>query len=1194
MTIERKGTQSRRFEEEPGREGKRPTSDSLRSPCGDTIPSNVLFGQVSVNHRLRTMPLMNRKGVLGALVALSSLVFTTGALVPASRASAVSPNVVISQIYGGGGNTGATYKNDFIELYNKSSAAVNLSGWSVQYASSTGTSWQATPLSGTLAAGAYYLIQEAAGTGGTVNLPTPDAFGTIAMSGTTAKIALRNTTTLCSGTCSALPNTIDFVGYGTANDFEGSVGPATTNTTSILRAGTPRGAQDTDNNATDFSTGAPSPLGSGGSTGGGVTLIHDIQGTGFVSPKNGQTLTIEGIVTGVDDKIGYDNSPCTAYPRDAGLFVQEEDADADTDATTSEGIFVGNVSPRSSYPVGTKVRLTGLVKDGGGSLPPFDQTRMEVSSAPTILASSQPLPTAVTINAAATVAQTGAREYYETLEGMRVTLATGVANSGGTNKFNELFLEPGTVLDTLQRTDLASRLNSRIGLVDDAGAGNPTNPLLDYSSTSRVLADKGDTITNATGPLDYGFSNYKIMVQPGDMPTVTKTGVAYPYNRLAAKMTNQVRIASFNVENLFPTGGSLDCTTITATQYNDKRADVVDAIGRLLQAPEIVAVQELGDLRNATPSSLAVLQDVATDLGTGGYGAFSAHAVEGNDNRGIDVGFLVKNTVTVNSVTQYGKTEANPTASTCADVAGLLFDRPPLVLDATLPGTGGNVLVVTSHFSSKAAPDACRVAQATYVRNLVKGFETAQPSRKVIVTGDLNAFEDEGALTTLGDPTQTTLTNLWPTTPEPERYSYQFSGLLQTLDHMLVNGPTQPLVAGFQYVHFDNDYYQRTGVADGHKVSDHDPPVLTLSAATVPEPSGFDGIPQLIVGGGSDTTYLAMQRLENLYNATPGCALNTTSTSADKGKCLAGSTDGLKGNYDHDVAVGATPVGSSGGLAALLSSGSQYNPAIDYARASRGPNAGAETQQLNFWGYARDAIVVTSFGNRIGVSLTKQDLKDIYSCTKTNWSQFGSAPGTINPWDMQSSSGTYSVFKAYLDNITFGSCVRKLSTAIAPFENDVKPLLGDPGTTAANVNDMLWFMSFGNWQTYPATKQGTVAGSPVSTNIVAVDGTTPSNATVTNNSYAIVRTLYHVTKAADVAPGVGPDVTGADNGKAGAVRELTRWLCKTSNAQHETNLVTGRGMRTEIVLVINAEGFQQTPAGLRTPGFACAVTVAVP
>src|SRR5690348_6229977 len=103
-------------------------------------------------------------------------------VVPAAPALATSPDVVISEVYGGGGNTGAPLRNDFVELYNRSAASVNLSGWSVQYASASGTTWLSTNLTGSIAPGSFYLVQMASG--GTVGnpLPTPDATGTTNMS----------------------------------------------------------------------------------------------------------------------------------------------------------------------------------------------------------------------------------------------------------------------------------------------------------------------------------------------------------------------------------------------------------------------------------------------------------------------------------------------------------------------------------------------------------------------------------------------------------------------------------------------------------------------------------------------------------------------------------------------------------------------------------------------------------------------------------------------------------------------------------------------------------------------------------------------------------------------------------------------------------------------------------------------------
>src|SRR5436305_13521353 len=108
--------------------------------------------------------------------------------------NAISAGVVISQVYGGGGNSGATLKNDFIELFNRGTVAVNVSGWSVQYAATAGTTWQRTNLPPvTVPPGGYLLVQEAAGAGGTTGLPAPDATGNIATSATHENVVLVNT-----------------------------------------------------------------------------------------------------------------------------------------------------------------------------------------------------------------------------------------------------------------------------------------------------------------------------------------------------------------------------------------------------------------------------------------------------------------------------------------------------------------------------------------------------------------------------------------------------------------------------------------------------------------------------------------------------------------------------------------------------------------------------------------------------------------------------------------------------------------------------------------------------------------------------------------------------------------------------------------------------------------------------------------
>jgi predicted extracellular nuclease len=162
-------------------------------------------------------------------------------------------------VYGGGGNSGATYTNDFIEIFNPSNASVDLTGWSVQYASATGTSWSKTNLTSfLLAPGQYYLIEESSGGSNGSPLPTPDASNTTNMAAGAGKVALVNDTTALNGVCPTDASIVDFVGYGaTANCSETNPAPAPSATKSDHRAGD--GCIDTDDNAADFSAAAPNP-----------------------------------------------------------------------------------------------------------------------------------------------------------------------------------------------------------------------------------------------------------------------------------------------------------------------------------------------------------------------------------------------------------------------------------------------------------------------------------------------------------------------------------------------------------------------------------------------------------------------------------------------------------------------------------------------------------------------------------------------------------------------------------------------------------------------------------------------------------------------------------------------------------------------------------------------------------------------
>jgi Lamin Tail Domain len=185
------------------------------------------------------------------------------ALLVAPGARSASSDMVVSELFAGGGNSNAPYANDFVELFNRGATTIDLSSWSIQYASATGTSWQATSLSGSVPAGGRYLIQLASS--GTVGapLPTADATGTSNLAVSGGKVALvRGSTPLTcgasAGSCSADPLVADFIGYGSATDYEGGgPAPAISNTTAALRAGD--GCADTDTSSTDFSAAAPTP-----------------------------------------------------------------------------------------------------------------------------------------------------------------------------------------------------------------------------------------------------------------------------------------------------------------------------------------------------------------------------------------------------------------------------------------------------------------------------------------------------------------------------------------------------------------------------------------------------------------------------------------------------------------------------------------------------------------------------------------------------------------------------------------------------------------------------------------------------------------------------------------------------------------------------------------------------------------------
>ncbi len=236
-----------------------------------------------------------------------------------------STTIVISQFFGAGGNAGAPYSADYVELHNISSVDQSLSGMSIQYASATSTTtWSGVAAlpAVTIPAGGYFLIQmSSTGTSGSP-LPTPDhqASPTISMSGTNGRVALVNSTTALSA-CPTTPDVIDLVGYGTSVCFETAATPALTTTTAGLRNN--NGCIDTNNNGTDFTMGTPAPRNSastpvncsGGPVGASLTAgtLNNFGNVLVLTNSTSQTFNISGSnLTGAPGSITI-TSPSTDF-----------------------------------------------------------------------------------------------------------------------------------------------------------------------------------------------------------------------------------------------------------------------------------------------------------------------------------------------------------------------------------------------------------------------------------------------------------------------------------------------------------------------------------------------------------------------------------------------------------------------------------------------------------------------------------------------------------------------------------------------------------------------------------------------------------------------------------------------------------------------------------------------------------------
>ncbi len=778
----------------------------------------------------------------------------TAVVTPA--AATPSTTLVISEVYGGGGNSGATLTNDFIELQNVTGTAVDLSGYSVQYHSSSGTagSWQVTTLTGSIPASGHWLVQEAAGSGGTVSLPTPDASGSIAMSATNGTVALVNGTAAltCGVDCPTNASVVDLVGYGSAAIFEGTgAAPAASNTTSVARAAS---GADTDDNAADFTAGTPDPQNSGTGGGGGgepgPLRIHDIQGTSWVSPDAGGSVTdVPGIVTALR----------TGSSR--GFWMQDPNPDANP--VTSEGIFVFT-SSAPTVAVGDSVLVSGKVSDyyplsGGDTVSTTSNLSVTEIGSPqiTVLSSGNPLPAPIVLGpdtvpdpyapdlAGGNIESTSitparsALDFYESIEGMRVEVDNARV-VGPSNTFGEQYV-------TTKPTDAATYR----GGVELLGENQIPAGRLEIATPdgSTLDLDVGDVLQGATvGPLDWSsFGGY--VLEAATLGTIQHNHLA-PVTATAGT-SSQLSIATYNVKNLAPSDPSA------------KYSALAQGIVTRLASPDIVALEEIQDNSGATDDgvvaadqTLAKLTAAVTAAGGPSYQWRQVNPVNdadgGQPGGNIRVAFLF-NPARVGFLDAGGSNIDRSTTGTQVTYAhgvaltlspGLVDPTNPVWTDSRKPLAGmftfkkQRVFVIANHFDSKGGDQNAdgrfqypaqssaiqRAGQAQVLHDFVARLLAADKRTEVVVVGDLNDYQFSPALTALRTGTAdgsgpSILTDLITTLPVNQRYTYIYNGVSQVLDHILA----AQTVKGVQYqvVHVNAEYH--------NQVSDHDPQVLDFT-----------------------------------------------------------------------------------------------------------------------------------------------------------------------------------------------------------------------------------------------------------------------------------------------------------------------------------------------------------------------------
>lgn len=580
-----------------------------------------------------------------------------------------------------------------------------------------------------------------------------------------------------------------------------------------------------------------------------TTRIRDIQGASQISPIVGQSVSnVPGIVTVV---------------RSNGFYLQ--DPNPDVNDATSEALFVFT-GAAPAVTVGDAVTVSGSVSEfrPGGSGGTNNLTTTQItSSAVTVQSAGNALPEAIVLGRGGRAIPTEVIEndatgnvetsntfdpaedgldFFESLEGMRVQINSPIATSP-TNSFGEIWVLADNGADATGRTARGGSLISpsdfnpeRIQIDDALFPGDP------------IAVDVGAQLDTITGVVNYNFGNYEVL---NTAPVTVRTASALQKEVTALlPATDQLTVGAFNVENLDPSDGAAKFNALAGLIVNN------------LKSPDILSLEEIQDNNGATNDGVTdattTYSSLIAAIATAGGPTYEFRQINPVNNQdggepggNIRVGFLF-NPARVSFVDRPGGTATASTIVTASsgqpqisaspgriDPTNPAFNasRKPLVGEFVF--NGQTVFVIANHFNSKGgdqplfgvnqppvlSSEVQRRQQAQVVNDFVDGILAVNPNANVMVVGDLNDFQFSEPLNILrGIPGGTgtpILNNLVDTLPQNDRYTYNFEGNAQVLDHILVSNSLLGRLDGYDIVHVNSEF--------ANQDSDHDPSVARFN-----------------------------------------------------------------------------------------------------------------------------------------------------------------------------------------------------------------------------------------------------------------------------------------------------------------------------------------------------------------------------